>query len=94
MLLPLGALANKLVKIEGDLRFLAMKATEHSADAARPPLQAVNARLDLIHESLDAIQALLAKLQAELHPRRPDALPASRAPSDLPRYKPRPEQDD
>ena len=95
MVMPLGALANKLVKIEGDLRFLSMKAAEHSDETGAPPTQAVNARLDLIHESLDAIQALLVKLQADMHPKRHAAAgSAARDPADAPRHKPRPEHDD
>ena len=70
MVMPLGVLANQLVKIEGELRFLTMKAAEHSGeDGARS--KSVDARLDLIHEVLESIRSLLVKLQRDIHPKAP-----------------------
>ncbi len=73
LLLPLGALANQLVKIEGDLRFLSMKASEQAHVDGPRPIRAVDARVDLIHETLDSIKLLLVRLQGDIHPREPRA---------------------
>ena len=70
MVMPLGVLANQLVKIEGDLRFLTMKAAEQSGENEAQSTKAVDARLDLIHQTLESIDSLLVRLQADIHPKR------------------------
>ena len=92
--MPLGALANRLVKIETDLRFLSMKAAEHAGEDGTRPTRAVDARLELIHESLDAIKVLLDRLQSDLHPRPPAARPQPLASTEAQAVKQSPEQDD
>jgi hypothetical protein len=69
MVMPLGALANQLVKIEGELRFLSMKAAEHSGECGARTTKSVDTRLELIYEVLESIQSLLAKVQADIHPK-------------------------
>jgi hypothetical protein len=69
MIMPLGVLANQLVKIEGDLRFLSMKAAEHSGEDGAPSTKLVDARLELINGVLDSIHSLLAKVQADIRPK-------------------------
>ncbi len=71
MVMPLGVLANQLIKIEGDLRFLSMKAAELSDENDPRSTKAVDARLELIHELLKSIQALLGQIQTSLHPKEP-----------------------
>ena len=69
MVMPLGVIANQLVKIEGDLRFLCMKAVEHSGDDDTRSTKAIDARLELIYGALESISALLGRLQGEIHPK-------------------------
>jgi hypothetical protein len=73
MVMPLGVLANQLVKIEGELRFLTMKAAEHSGEDGLRSNKSADARLELIHEVLESIRSLLAKLRDDIHPQEPTA---------------------
>ena len=72
MVMPLGVIANQLIKIEGDLRFLSMKAVEQSGDEGARSTKGIDARLELIYGALDSISALLGRLQAEIHPKTHD----------------------
>jgi hypothetical protein len=92
LVMPLGVLANQLVKIEGELRFLSMKAAERDDDT--PSTKAVDARLELIQEVMGSIYVLLSKLQADLHPKGIASQLASREPTEASMAKPRVEQDD
>ena len=67
MVMPLGVIANQLVKIEGDLRFLSMKAAELSGEAGVRSTKLVDARLELIYGVLESIHSLLAKVQVDIH---------------------------
>lgn len=71
LVMPLGVIANQLVKIEGDLRFLSMKAVEQSGEDGARSTQAIDARLELIHGALESINSLLTRLQADIHPKAP-----------------------
>jgi hypothetical protein len=93
LVMPLGVLANQLVKIEGDLRFLSMKSAEHSGEDGARPSKLVNARLDLINSVLESIHSLLAKLQSDVHPRETTAQLTAGEPTVFSR-KPLPELDD
>jgi hypothetical protein len=94
MVMPLGALANQLVKIEGDLRFLSMKAAEHSGADDSSCAKSVDARLELIYDVLESIHSILGKLQADLHPKG-TALPLkTREAAAVTTRKPPLEQDD
>jgi hypothetical protein len=73
LVMPLGVLANQLVKIEGDLRFLSMKSAEHSGENGARPSKLVNARLELINSVLESIHSLLAKVQSDVHPKETTA---------------------
>ncbi len=83
--LPLGVVANQLMRIEADLRFLNMKALayinegEHGGSGAL-----VAARLETINEALDLIRGLVSNIEADMQPKS-----ASRA-----SRKPIPERDD
>jgi hypothetical protein len=94
MVMPLGVLANQLVKIEGELRFLTMKAAEQSGEDGVRSNKSVDARLELIHEVLDSIRSLLAKLQDEIQPKRPAALSDDRDAAVFSTHKRSPEWDD
>jgi hypothetical protein len=93
MVMPLGVLANQLVKIEGDLRFLSMKAAEHSGEDGARSTKLVDARLELINGVLDSIHSLLAKVQADIHPKGAAARFGASEPTVFSR-KPSPELDD
>jgi hypothetical protein len=69
MVMPLGVIANQLIKIEGDLRFLSMKAIEQSGEEGSRSTKAIDARLELIYGALDSIGALVGRLQADIHPK-------------------------
>jgi hypothetical protein len=94
MVMPLGALANQLVKIEGDLRFLSMKAAEYSDEEVVRSTKSVDARLELIYDVLESIHSLLAKVQADIHPKGPAVSLSSDKSAGFSTYKPAPEQDD
>jgi hypothetical protein len=93
MVMPLGVLANQLVKIEGDLRFLSMKAAVPSGEDAVRSTKLVDARLELICEVLESIHSLLAKVQADIHPKGSAAKITTSEPAVFSR-KPSPELDD
>jgi hypothetical protein len=94
MVMPLGVLANQLVKIEGELRFLTMKAAEQSGEDGVRSNKSVDARLELIHEVLESICSLLAKLQDDIHPKEPAPLADDREAIVFSTHKRSPEWDD
>jgi len=70
IVLPLGVIANQLMRIEADLRFLNMKALAVIDERDGGALDGqIAARLDKINEALDLIRGLMADLQADLQPR-------------------------
>jgi hypothetical protein len=72
MVMPLGVIANQLIKIEGDLRFLSMKAVEQPGEEGARSTKAIDARMELIYGAIESINALLARLQADIHPKARD----------------------
>jgi hypothetical protein len=87
IMLPLGSVANQLMRIEADLRFLNMKAlafAEEREDAG--PARQIAARLDKINEALERIRGLVSDIEADVQPRSarpisaPGAEPASLKP--------------
>jgi hypothetical protein len=93
LVMPLGVVANQLVKIEGELRFLSMKAAEYSGEDGLRPTKMVDARLELIFAVLESIQVILAKVQADIHPKEPSTQFTTGEPAVSTR-KPPPEIDD
>jgi hypothetical protein len=77
--LPLGAVANQLMRIEADLRFLNMKALAYAKEGenAGPACQ-IAARLEKINEALDRIRGLVSDIEADVQPRpaRPTRAPS------------------
>jgi hypothetical protein len=68
--LPLGVIANQLMKVEAELRFLNAKtstpANERPGDAQAGQ---VAAQLERINEALEAIRRLVQDIGADLQPR-------------------------
>ena len=77
LVMPLGVIANQLIKIEGDLRFLSMKAVEQSGEDGMRSTKSIDARLELIYGALESIGGLLARMQADIHPKAQDMKPSS-----------------
>jgi hypothetical protein len=67
IVLPLGVVANQLMKIEADLRFLNMKALGYARDNGDGTVAGqIAGRLEHISEALDLIRAQVADLQADM----------------------------
>jgi hypothetical protein len=65
--LPLGVVANQLMKIETDLRFLNMKALACANDRERGELAAkIAGSLDRINGALDLIRGLVVDMEANI----------------------------
>ena len=70
ILLPLGAAANQLMRIEADLRFLNMKALAYAKKGENAgPARLIAARLEKINEALDRIHGLVSDIEADVQPR-------------------------
>jgi hypothetical protein len=68
--LPLGVIANQLVRMEADLRFLNMKALAYTSEREGGVAGAgVVRRLEQINESLEHVRALVSAFEADLQPR-------------------------
>ena len=67
--LPLGVVANQLIRIEADLRFLTMKASAYANDRENGDLAAkISGGLEKINEALDLIRHLVADMEANIQP--------------------------
>jgi hypothetical protein len=65
--LPLGVVANQLIRIEADLRFLSMKAAAYRSERESGQLAAkVSGGLEKINEVLDLIRGLVADMEANI----------------------------
>jgi hypothetical protein len=94
VVLPLGVIANQLIRIEADLRLLNMKALVLAPEPDREhPAERVEATLEIINEALDSIRSLVSGIEDHVHSGS-TAVSASRSSSDAVYRKPRPEQDD
>ena len=70
LILPLGIVASQLQRIETQLRDLNMKALGLAAPGEAGAIGAlVSARLEHIGEALDAIDALVAGMRADIRPK-------------------------
>jgi hypothetical protein len=73
MVLPLGVIANQLMKVEADLRFLNARTLAYQGERLDSGAAGqVGARLEKIHELLEAIRALVADIETDIQP-KPDA---------------------
>jgi hypothetical protein len=69
IVLPLGVIANQLMRIEADLRFLNMKALLYAEKSETGGIGSqITAQLDHINEALDLIRALASDIQADMQP--------------------------
>lgn len=69
LILPLGVVANQLMKIEADLRLLNMRALDVvNEDGAGRHTGLIEARLETINDALDSIRGLVADIDADIHP--------------------------
>jgi hypothetical protein len=72
IVLPLGVVANQLLRIEADLRSLHMKAWAYAKEREHGGLDpTIEMRLDEINEALDLIRGLTKDMAADLRPSRP-----------------------
>jgi len=83
--LPLGVVANQLMRIETELRFLNMKALADANEREKGDLAAKTAGgLEKINAALDLIRGLVADIEAHIQTARPPGTssrdPASRKP--------------
>jgi hypothetical protein len=77
IILPLGVVANQLMRMEADLRLLNMKAmhlVQQRGDGGDTRL--IAARLDQISEVLDSIRVIVRDMEADIQP-RPTRKPAA-----------------
>jgi hypothetical protein len=92
ILLPLGVVANQLLRIEAQLRLLNMKAwvvAEQGDNEGRQAL--IGSRLENINATLDAIKGLVTDIETDLQPKFAEPAMADARSSNR---KPRPERDD
>ncbi len=70
LILPLGVVANQLMRIEADLRLLNMKALDLARERETGRHAGlIEARLERINEVLDAIGKLVADIEADIQPK-------------------------
>lgn len=80
VVLPLGVVANQLLKVESELRFLNAKLSRYERESGGGRGEAA-VRLEKMSEALDAIRQLIADIQADLQPRA-GAVPRARSDRD------------
>lgn len=69
IVLPLGVVANQLLKIEADLRFLNAKTAAYAHQRSGGELaRQVAARLEKINELLEVIRTLVVDIETEYQP--------------------------
>jgi hypothetical protein len=84
--LPLGVVANQLVKIEANLRLLNRKVEDFAKERDNGRLAGLIAgKLDNINELLDSIRCIVSNMEADIHAIAADESAVRKA---------RPEQDD
>ena len=68
--LPLGVIANQLLKVEADLRFLNAKTSIYSNEETDGAMAGqVAAQLEKINETLEVIRGLVSDIEEDIHPR-------------------------
>jgi hypothetical protein len=67
--LPLGVIANQLLKVEADLRFLNAKTSIYANGGPGGAVAAQAAgQLEKIDETLEVIRGLVSDIEADIHP--------------------------
>lgn len=83
IVLPLGVIANQLMKLEADLRFLNAKTSTYaSAAPASAVTGEIAARIEKINEALEAIRTLVSDIASDIQPRSGIKLSKMRADRD------------
>ena len=76
IVLPLGVVANQLLRIEADLRFLNAKASAYAHERSGGELaRQVAARMEKINEVLEVIRTLMVDIETEFQPRSEKSRP-------------------
>ena len=84
--LPLGVVANQLVKIEANLRLLDMNVEDFAKERDNGRLAGlIEGKLDHINELLDSIRCIVSNMEADIRASAADEVAVRKA---------RPEQDD
>jgi hypothetical protein len=91
--LPLDVVANKLMRIEADLRLLNMKASGFANDDNRRLTALIEARVEAIFAALDSIRSLTSDIEADIQPRS-SAVPGTPTKVDLSPIETRPAMGD
>ena len=102
IVLPLGVVANQLMRIEAQLRLLNMKTLDIATERDQGRLIGlIDARLEQINEALDSISRLVSDMEADLHPKpeTPSPMDDAQVSTDLghraySNRKPNPDRDD
>jgi hypothetical protein len=83
IVLPLGVIANQLMKLEADLRFLNAKASRYASEPPGSVLAAqVAARIEKINEALEVIRTLVSDIATDIQPRSAKKFPNIRTDRD------------
>jgi hypothetical protein len=70
LVLPLGVIANQLMKVEADLRFLNAKTAAYAGGRPSGDMAGqVAARLEKINEVLEVIRGLVSDIESDIQPR-------------------------
>jgi hypothetical protein len=70
LVLPLGVIANQLMKVEADLRFLNAKTSAYAGERLGSAVAVqLAAQLEKIHAALEAIRALVAEVETDIQPK-------------------------
>jgi hypothetical protein len=77
IVLPLGVIANQLMKVEADLRFLNAKTSAYAGERPGAAMAAqVATRLEKINETLEVIRGLVSDIETDIQPRSANSRPA------------------
>ena len=70
IVLPLGVIANQLLKVEADLRLLNAKTSTYASERPSGAMAGqVAARLERINEALEVIRGLVADIETDMQPK-------------------------
>ena len=70
IVLPLGVIANQLMKVEADLRFLNAKTSAYAGERPGGDMAGqVAVRLEKINETLEVIRGLVSDIELDIQPR-------------------------
>ncbi len=93
VVLPLGVVANQLMRIEAELRLLNMKALIYAKELESGGLAGrITVPLEKINEALDLIRGLMSDIEADMRPN--SANPADKPSRGHASRKPLPDRDD